>query len=369
MRNTLKLEKISFAYPSKKDSSVNLVLDNFDLTLKTGEIGIILGPSGGGKTTILRAIAGFLDPTRGRISIGGCDVFNSQKNFDYVPSEQRNVGMVFQDFALFPHLNVKENIMFALTKGKLRYVTNENVNRVEEMLSLTGMTHFAESSIQNLSGGQKQRVALARALAPSPKLILFDEPFSNLDPALRQVLVKDVREMLKTTNTTALFVTHDQLEAFSLGDKVGILKDGQLQQWDSPYLIYHEPKNIDIAKFIGQGALINGCQNGDIVTTALGKFTLKNNFISTRKFFEKQVKVLIRPDDIIHDDESDMSATVVRKIFRGADFLYTLKLSTEEEVLSFVPSHHDHPLHQPIGIRLEVDHVVTFDSTEPSFTF
>ena len=137
MRNTLKLEKISFSYPSKKDSSVNLVLDNFDLTLKTGEIGIILGPSGGGKTTILRAIAGFLDPTKGRISIGGCDVFNSQKNFDYIPSEQRNVGMVFQDFALFPHLNVKENIMFALTKGKLRYVTNENVNRVEEMLSLT----------------------------------------------------------------------------------------------------------------------------------------------------------------------------------------------------------------------------------------
>ena len=128
---------------------------------------------------------------------------------------------------------------------------------------------------------------------------------------------------------------------------------------------YHEPKNIDIAKFIGQGALINGFQDGDIVTTALGKLTLKNNFMSTRKLSEKQVKVLIRPDDIIHDDESDMSATVVKKIFRGADFLYTLKLPTEEEVLSFVPSHHDHPLHQPIGIRLEVDHVVTFDSTEP----
>ncbi|RZP23063.1 MAG: ABC transporter ATP-binding protein [Burkholderiaceae bacterium] len=369
MRNTLKLEKISFGYLNKKNSSVNPVLDNFELTLKEGEIGIVLGPSGGGKTTILRAIAGFLDPIQGTIKIDGRDVFNSQNKSSYIPSEQRNVGMVFQDFALFPHLNVKENIIFALTKGRLRFVTEENIDRVEKMLSLTGMTNFAESSIQNLSGGQKQRVALARALAPSPKLILFDEPFSNLDPALRQALVKDVREMLKATSTTALFVTHDQLEAFSLGDRVGILKDGQLQQWDSPYRIYHEPKNIDIAKFIGQGALINGFQDGDTVTTALGKLTLKNNFMSTRKLSEKQVKVLIRPDDIIHDDESNMSATVVKKIFRGADFLYTLKLPTEEEVLSFVPSHHDHPLHKPIGIRLEVDHVVTFDSTEPSFTF
>ena len=369
MRNTLKLEKIFFHYHNKKYPSFNPVLDNLELTLKRGEIGIILGPSGGGKTTILRAIAGFVDPILGRINIGGRDVFNSQNKSEYIPSEQRNVGMVFQDFALFPHLTVRENITFALTKGKLRSVTKKNKTRVEEMLSLTGMTHFADSSIQNLSGGQKQRIALARALAPSPKLILFDEPFSNLDPALRQVLVKDVREMLKATSTTALFVTHDQSEAFSLGDKVGILKDGKLQQWDSPYHIYHEPKNIDIAKFIGQGALITGYQDGDIVTTALGKLTLKNNFMSIRKVSEKQVKVLIRPDDIIHDDESNMSATVVRKVFRGADFLYTLKLPTEEEVLSFVPSHHDHPLHKPIGIRLEVDHVVTFDSTEPSFTF
>ena len=205
MRNTLKLERISFGYLDKKDSSVNPVLDNFELTLKEGEIGIVLGPSGGGKTTILRAIAGFLDPSLGRINIDGCDVFNSQNKSGYIPSEQRNVGMVFQDFALFPHLNVRENIIFALTKGKLRSVTDENLNRVDEMLSLTGMTHFAETSIQNLSGGQKQRVALARALAPSPKLILFDEPFSNLDPALRQVLVKEVREMLKATSTTALF--------------------------------------------------------------------------------------------------------------------------------------------------------------------
>ena len=132
MRNTLKLEKISFSYLNKKNSIVNLVLDNFELALKKGEIGIILGPSGGGKTTILRTIAGFLDPMLGRINIDGCDVFNSQNKFDYIPSEQRNVGMVFQDFALFPHLNVKENIIFALTKGKLRFVTDENINRVEK---------------------------------------------------------------------------------------------------------------------------------------------------------------------------------------------------------------------------------------------
>ena len=166
-----------------------------------------------------------------------------------------------------------------------------------------------------------------------------------------------------------MFVTHDQIEAFSLGDKIGILKDGYLQQWDSPYKIYHEPKNISIAKFIGQGALINGSQSGNSVATALGTFTLKKNFISDKKSTKKLVKVLIRPDDIIHDDDSNLSAIVEKKIFRGADFLYTLKLQSNEEVLSFVPSHHDHPLHQPIGIRLEVDHVVTFDSIEESLTF
>ena len=369
MRITLKLENISFNYGNKKDSAINPILDDLELELKKGEIGIVLGPSGGGKTTILRAIAGFVDPFRGRIVIDNHDVFNSENQSTYIPSEKRQVGMVFQDFALFPHLNVRENILFALTKGKLRSATKQNLYRLKEMLSLTGMTNLAEGSIQNLSGGQKQRVALARALAPSPKLILFDEPFSNLDSALRQVLVKDVRDMLKATSTTALFVTHDQLEAFSLGDKVGILNKGNLQQWDSPYQLYHEPKNIDIARFIGKGALIDGYQDGDFVTTALGKLPLKKSANVTKKVSRRQVKVLIRPDDIIHDDEGGLSAVVVRKIFRGSDFLYTLKLSSQEEVLSFIPSHFNHSLNQSIGIRLDIDHVVTFDSTETSLTF
>lgn len=368
MKLTLHLKNILFNY-DKTIIGLNCpILNDLNLMLKKGEIGCILGSSGGGKTTLLRLITGFLNPDKGQIVVDNQIVFDHNNKGNVIPSEERNVGMVFQDYALFPHLNVAENILFGLTKGNIKKATLNHKVRLKEMLSLTDLSSLSKAYIDDLSGGQKQRVALARALAPAPKLILFDEPFSNLDPSLRQPLARDVRDMLKETDSTALFVTHDQSEAFSIADKIGVLKDGFFQQWDTPYLLYHEPKNIDIAKFIGQGALIDGYRKDIHIETALGSFPLTTNQ-SANKNMGKKMKVLIRPDDIIHDDDSSLTAIVIKKIFRGADFLYILKLSSQEQVLSFVPSHHDHPLYKPIGIKLEVDHVVTFDSNLKSTIF
>ena len=368
MKSTLCLKNILFNYDKSKLGLNRPILNNLNLELEKGEIACILGSSGGGKTTLLRTITGFINPDKGQIVIDNQIVYDHNEKNSVIPSEKRKVGMVFQDYALFPHLNVAENILFGLTKGNINKATVNQKIRLKEMLSLTGLSSLSKAYIDDLSGGQKQRVALARALAPTPKLILFDEPFSNLDPSLRQPLARDVRDMLKETDSTALFVTHDQSEAFSIADKIGILKDGFFQQWDTPYLIYHEPKNIDIAKFIGQGALINGYRNDTNIETALGNFPLNLNQSSNQNI-RGEMKGLIRPDDIIHDDESTLTATVVKKIFRGADFLYILKLKSHEQVLSFVPSHHDHPLYKPIGIKLEVDHVVTFDSNMESTIF
>ena len=368
MNNSLELNQINLSYDQEglfRTIKKQTILKNLSLSLEKGEIGCVLGPSGCGKTSLLRAIAGFLNPEKGIIFLNEKQVLNSEKKIN-IPAEKRNVGMVFQDYALFPHLNVQENILFALTKGKIANATKLDLKRSNYLLDLTGLNKYSTRSIHSLSGGQKQRVALARALAPNPTIILFDEPFSNLDPELRQRLVKDVREMLKITKTTALFVTHDQQEAFSLSDKVGVIIDGNITQWVSPYDLYHKPKTIKIAKFIGEGAFISGTQIGKIVSTAIGSFKLKR---TTSSKPNQIVKVLLRPDDIIHDDKSLMRAKVIRKDFRGADFLYTLELKSKEEVLSLVPSHHDHEINKPIGIKLEVDHVITFISEEKSSTF
>jgi iron(III) transport system ATP-binding protein len=209
-----------------------------------------------------------------------------------------------------------------------------------------------------LSGGQQQRVALARAMAPEPDLILLDEPFSNLDIDLRERLADEMRDILKANNVTALLVTHDQFEAFAIADHIGVMNNGKIVQWDSPYDLYHKPIDRYVAEFIGRGVFIQGqTQAGGEVVIELGNLQLDDGeHISPGK----QIDVLLRADDIQHDDESPMQAEVVRKAFRGADFLYTLKLHSGQEVFAFVPSHHNHAIGEKIGIRLGADHVVTF---------
>ena len=368
------------AYFSVHDLKVNFgttqVVRGLSLELQQGEIGCLLGLSGCGKTTALRAIAGLEKPSVGMVQLGNGVVTDVQNN-KFTPPANRGMGMVFQDYALFTHLSVRQNIEFGLKP--LGLSKSERFARVQEMLELIELTAHADKHIHELSGGQQQRVALARALAPRPKLLLLDEPFSNLDMMLRESLAKNVRDILKQTNTTAILVTHDQFEAFAIADKVGVMHQGKLAQWATARELYHQPASPFVAEFVGEGAMIDGVIKGGVIKTALGDIAkepqpvhpsevepMPNCSIGDTCRYElpndTPFKLLIRPDDIVHDDASTQQAVVVDKVFRGANFLYRLRLDNGEVVLSLVPSHHDHQIGERIGFVPDLAHVVLFST-------
>lgn len=328
------------------------VLKAISFTLKPGKIGCILGPSGCGKTTVLRAIAGFEPAFGGRILIDQVEVSSR----DYcMATEKRNIGMVFQDFALFPHLSVADNVRFGLKS----WPSKEQKERVQELLAMIGMPAYGQAFPHQLSGGQQQRVALARAMAPRPGILLMDEPFSSMDVDLREQLAREVRNILKQENVSAILVTHDQNEAFALADEICVMNEGRIQQQDSGYNLYHRPSNRFVADFIGQGVIIPATvEDEHSVRTELG--SIKGEVLPGSDK-GSQVDVLIRPDDVIHDDSSSDTAIVVEKSFRGADFLYFLRMDSGIEVLCLAPSHHNHKINERIGIRLNVDHLVIFE--------
>jgi iron(III) transport system ATP-binding protein len=240
--------------------------------------------------------------------------------------------------------------------------------QVAQMLDLVGLTGTAERFPHELSGGQQQRIALARALAPSPSILLLDEPFSNLDPDLRETLALELRDILKRHGTTALLVTHDQYEAFALADSIGVMEDGRIAQWDEAYRLYHHPASRSVADFVGMGVFLPGRliegEQGPSVSVELGSLPIDQaeDRIEARKNVGRsgELTVLLRPDDVVHDDASPIMASVVRKAFRGAQFLYTLELPSGQRLLALVPSHHDHRVGEAIGIRFAADHIVTF---------
>jgi iron(III) transport system ATP-binding protein len=322
------------------------------LQLPPGTIGCLLGPSGCGKTTALRCIAGFEPVDSGSIRAAGRVLSGPTV---MVAPEDRRIGMVFQDYALFPHLTVLQNIAFGLH----RLDRSTRLQRAEQIIATVGLTECSSQYPHQLSGGQQQRVALARALAPQPELILLDEPFSSLDVELRERLGIEVRSVLKSLNATAMLVTHDQQEAFAVADVVGVMRAGKLEQWDTPYELYHRPATRFVADFIGQGVFIAGEVVGHgTVQTELGPVRANG---SSRWTNGQHVDLLLRPDDVIHDDASTLRAEVCQRAFRGAEFLYTLKLPSGTALLSLVPSHHDHAIGEFIGIRIEPDHVVAFE--------
>jgi len=330
------------------------VVQGLSFSLAPGSIACLLGPSGCGKTTMLRCIAGFEHVNEGTIQLDG-QVISSPTV--HVPTERRRIGMVFQDYALFPHLSVADNIAFGL-KG---FPAAQRETRVSELLALIGLPDEGRKYPHELSGGQQQRVALARALAPRPFLLLLDEPFSNLDVDLRERLASEVRAILRAEGTTAIMVTHDQHEAFAMADEVGVMHAGRIQQWDIPYNLYHRPANRFVADFVGQGVFLPGqVQEDDKVRIELGLLADAKLAGGAKPRNGDMVSVLLRPDDVIHDDASTMKAEVVAKAFRGAEFLYTLRLESGEQLLSLVPSHHNHAVGERIGIRLDVSHVVAF---------
>ncbi|MDX1609825.1 MAG: ABC transporter ATP-binding protein [Halofilum sp. (in: g-proteobacteria)] len=328
-----------------------VAVDGVSFTLEPGEIGCLVGPSGCGKTSLLRAIAGFEEVDNGSIMLA--DKVASAPCWNLAP-HRRSVGMLFQDFALFPHLTVAENIGFGL-RGWGRHASQE---RIEELLALVGLDELGPRYPHELSGGQQQRTALARAIAPRPTILLLDEPFSSQDIERRAQLAQEVRHILRRENVTALLVTHDQHEAFAIADRIGVMNEGHLHQWSDPYHLYHEPADLFVADFIGHGALLTAKVLGpDRLETALG---IIHGPVPPRFEANDPVYLLVRPDDILHDDQSDRTATVVNRVFRGADFLFTLGLDDGEHVLCLSPSHHDHAIGTRIGIRVEIEHLVVF---------
>lgn len=314
---------------------VGVAYDNFhavsgvSLQLARGEIACLIGPSGCGKSSVLRAIAGFEPLAEGQIHLVSREL--STKRFALSP-EKRQVGMVFQDGALFPHLTVAQNIAYGLN----RWQKQKRQERVEQLLTLVGLANRGGDYPHQLSGGQQQRVALARAMAPKPEVLLLDEPFSALDVALRESLASDVRAMLKQDNITALMVTHDQNEAFTFADVIGVMHEGQLQQWGSADHLYHTPANHFVAGFVGDGRLlrVQACEQGCLdagfgaLPTAL---TLQPG---------KDYSVLIRPEALAIRRAavlSEATGRVSARYFRGAFFYYEVVLADGQTVLCHAP--------------------------------
>ena len=328
------------------------VLKQTDLQVNRHDIVCLLGHSGCGKTTLLRAIAGLQQINHGQIKLDNAIISDSHT---IVPPEHRNIGMMFQDLALFPHLTIYQNVAFGLRKK----ATPDIKARVQYVLDLVDIgSHQYRKYPHELSGGQQQRVALARALAPKPNLLLLDEPFSSLDPELREQLATQVRAILKKEHVTAVLVTHDQIEAFAVADWVGVMNTGEIVQFDTPYNIYHQPVSRFVADFVGPGHFIPAkIISPDSIQTIFG---IIHGELEPSFEINQDVDLLVRPDDIPHDDDSPIKAVIKDKRFLGAEFIYTLALPNDSIVSCYAPSHHDHPIGQPLGIRLDLEHLVLF---------
>jgi iron(III) transport system ATP-binding protein len=328
------------------------VLKAIDFELPEGKIACLLGASGSGKTTLLRTLMGFEPLSAGRVSMAGQILDDGAR---HLPAHERGIGMVFQEPALLGHLTVAKNIAFGLRRQSAGQVQA----RVAHLLELIGLSGLAERYPHQLSGGQQQRVALARALAPRPKLLLLDEPFASLDAHLRVQLAHDVRALLENEGVSAIMVTHDQAEAFAFADLLGVLQNGELAQWASPYDVYHQPPNRAVAEFVGQGVWVRGqVTDAHSVSLPLG------HYFSERAHgfaLGATLDVLLRPDDVLHIEDAPVMARVLGRSFRGSDFIYQLALSSGESVLAQVASHHRHAVGEMIGVQLDLNHLIAFD--------
>ncbi len=322
------------------------VVQGLSFAISPGEILALLGPSGCGKTTTLRLIAGFERLDFGHIEIAGRLVANSRT---CVPTEKRRVGVVFQDYAIFPHLSVGQNVAFGVAKGQ------QAKQRVDKILSLVGLAGQDKKMPHQLSGGQQQRVALARALAPQPDILLLDEPFSNLDTALRAEVRQEVRALLKQSGTTAIFVTHDQEEALAIGDEVAVMMDGRLQQIDTPEAIFHRPQTRFVAEFMGHTDFIPGTTSDRGVVTAIGLLPQLCDLPGGI-----QVEVAVRPDDVRLEKIEERGASdenlgrILSRQFIGVANIYRVGLPDGTTLHSWVD--HTTDLSAGTTVRVHLGH-------------
>ncbi len=299
------------------------VVDGVTFSVASGDILVLVGPSGCGKTTTLRLIAGFERLDGGMIEIDGRAMAGDSV---HMPPENRRVGMVFQDYAVFPHLSVGQNVGFALGKGR------EAKARIGELLAFVGLPGQERKMPHELSGGEQQRVSLARALSIEPALLLLDEPFSNLDATLRAEMRAEVKSLLKQSGTTAVFVTHDQDEALTLGDHIGVMRAGRLEQIDTPEGIFHRPHTRFVAEFLGQTTFIRGEVTDRGITTALDVLPGAGALVEGQA-----VEIAVRPDDVTFTPDESGDARILARQFTGMTYHYHITLPGGEIVQSVQP--------------------------------
>ncbi|WP_311174074.1 ABC transporter ATP-binding protein [Halobellus ordinarius] len=329
------------------------VVEGLSLTVREGEILTLLGPSGCGKTTTLRLVAGLERPAGGAVRLNGRSVSGSS----FVPPEERGVGVVFQEFALFPHLTARENVAFGLKDRPDAEVDR----RVDELLELVDLEGQGDSYPDQLSGGQQQRVALARSLAPEPEILLLDEPFSNLDVDLRVEMREEVRKIIKETGVTAISVTHDQEEALSISDRVAVMNDGRIEQVGDPEGVFQHPESRFVAAFLGYASFIPGYVSGDVVETELGTVPREQIHGLAREYDHTKIDLLVRPDDVSvkrvdgHITDSACGHVVGRR-YLGPTFLYEVELDTGESVQCMHNHDENIPENGPVELELDADH-------------
>jgi len=324
---------------------------------KEGDVICLLGPSGIGKTTILRTIAGLESINTGKIILKG-KTLSSDKI--HIEPENRNISLSFQENSLFPHYSVEKNIELG-TERK-----NKNGKKKidpKEIIELLNIKKILNKYPHEISSGEAQRVSLARSLVAQPDLLLLDEPLSNIDQSFKEEIQVKLKKILKNLKITTIIVTHDSYEAFYLGDKCGLILNGQLKQFDIPYNVYHFPNSKEVVNFLNRGILIPAKVTGENTLENDDLGTIEGNFI---KHYPKgsNVQLLLQPEDLEHDDKSNLKLEVVDRKFRGTNFIYTLKTPSNNLIPVFVHSHHihQHEVDEKFGIKrpIHIDHIVCF---------
>ena len=350
--NFLEIKGVDFIIGGKtKVKNASFAIEN------EGETLCILGPSGIGKTTILRTIAGLENIEKGSIKLNGKLISSKDK---HVEPEDRNVSLAFQDNSLFPHYTVEKNILLGTERSKIK---KKKKITFKEIIDLLDISKILKKYPHEISAGEAQRASLARSLLTQPDLLLLDEPLSNVDQSFKEEIQVRLKKILNKLKIKNIIVNHDSYEAFYLGHKCAIILDGQIKQFDDPYNVYHFPNSVEVVNFLNRGILIPAKVTGENSLENKDLGTINGNFI---KHYPKgsNVQLLLQPEDLEHDDKSNLKLEVVDRKFRGTNFIYTLKTSSDLLIPVFVHSHHEHQheADEKFGIKrpIHIDHIVCF---------